>query len=62
MNIFLYIPLFYSCFLNPPKSSKINKIKNPSFDFKKIEKETLTQNNKTLIFCNFYIKVLTLKS
>ncbi|ADQ30865.1 putative membrane protein [Borreliella burgdorferi JD1] len=22
LNIFLYIPLFYSCFLTPPKSTK----------------------------------------
>ncbi|EEC22123.1 S2/P23 family protein (plasmid) [Borreliella burgdorferi] len=49
LNIFLYIPLFYSCFLNPPKSSKINKIKNPSFDFKKIEKENITKYNKDTI-------------
>nr|WP_233189758.1 hypothetical protein [Borreliella burgdorferi] len=49
LNIFLYIPLFYSCFLTPPKSSKINKIKNPGFDFKKIEKENITKYNKDTI-------------
>ncbi|AEL19492.1 putative lipoprotein, borrelia PFam52 protein (plasmid) [Borreliella bissettiae DN127] len=49
LNIFLYIPLFYSCFLTPPKSSKINKIKNPDFDFKKIEEENITKYNKDTI-------------
>ncbi|AEL19443.1 putative lipoprotein (plasmid) [Borreliella bissettiae DN127] len=47
LNIFLYVPLFYSCFFTPPKSSKINSIKTEVFDFK-IE-EDITKHNKTPI-------------
>ncbi|WP_417903026.1 S2/P23 family protein [Borreliella bissettiae] len=47
LNMFLYVPLFYSCFFTPPKSSKINSIKTEVFDFK-IE-EDITKHNKTPI-------------
>ncbi|MCD2383897.1 hypothetical protein LRB48_05555 [Borreliella burgdorferi] len=47
LNIFLYVLLFYSCFLTPPKSSKINSIKTEVFDFK-IE-EDITKYNKNPI-------------
>ncbi|ADQ29947.1 S2/P23 family protein [Borreliella burgdorferi] len=48
-NIFLYIPLFYSCFLTPPKSLKINSIKTEVFDFKIIEEGDITKYNKNPI-------------
>lgn len=49
LNIFLYIPLFYSYFLNPLKSSKTNSIKTEGFDFKTIEEGNITKYDKTPI-------------
>ncbi|WNY65414.1 S2/P23 family protein [Borreliella carolinensis] len=49
LNIFLYIPLFYSCFLTPTKSSKINKIKTGVFDLKKIEEGNIKKYNKDTV-------------
>ncbi len=46
LNIFLYIPLFYSCFLTPPKSSKINSIKTEVLDFKIIEEGNIIKYDK----------------
>ncbi|PRR08505.1 hypothetical protein CV660_07155 [Borreliella burgdorferi] len=46
LNIFLYIPLFYSCFLTTPKSSKINSIKTEVLDFKIIEEGNIIKYDK----------------
>ncbi|ACL34335.1 hypothetical protein [Borreliella burgdorferi] len=43
--IFIYTIILFVFF----DSTKINKIKNPGFDFKKIEEENITKYNKDTI-------------